>query len=506
MTQLKNIATIIILFFCVSSNGQNYQCLQYGVKHYFLNGNNYLRGITIDSVTGTVDSTIYYPFHTPRGAYSISSPTHSPVLDTNGGSWLGKKVIRFNDGTFIFDSYWNDSVVIRTQAHTGDSWTFFRDTSSLYYTATVTSEDTMTFLSSSDSVKTIKINAYNPSGLVTTDPLNGFSIILSKNNGFIQVFDLYTFPYHKPDSAYRPGLDFFLDRSSCTYYNVNTATGSAPNVNNSIFKLVNFINPNDQQLHNWNIGDIIESYHEFSNYPVTMGGSGVSYMKWLLDTVSSKTTTGHATNYVLSGNAYSCSYYTDPCDLILNAGSYTFYDTVYPFADISFIPEEKVNTGNYVFYYPNDTSHCTTNPVYVVLNASFLSEDATPVYYKLGIGETSFSYVDDDDFIWESGAVVYTNINGVSCANLSVPKVNVLAAEQVQLYPNPANDMLTIKTNYSQPYAVSILNAMGQTLQTIYTSKQQEAINVSNIPAGVYNVCVLAADGSRVNNKVVIEH
>src|SRR5882724_8748120 len=117
----------ILFFFLFISNlchGQNWQCLQSGVKHYFTNANGYLRGIRIDSVRTVGSDVVYYPYHTPRGSYY---PSSFPVLDSNGGSWLGKKVIEKSDGTFIFDSYWNDSVIIETRANVGDNWIFYKD-------------------------------------------------------------------------------------------------------------------------------------------------------------------------------------------------------------------------------------------------------------------------------------------------------------------------------------------------------------------------------------------
>ncbi len=217
---MKKAFLFIFLFSAYFTNAQNYQCLQSGVKHYFINGNGYLRGIRIDSVKTFGSTTFYYPFHTRRGSYD-GTPYTMPLLDSNGGSWLGKKVQQLSDGTFIFDSYWNDSVIIKTQANIGDSWILYSDTSNLWYKATLIGIDTMTVLGTVDSIKKILVTAQNPSGIVTSDPLDSFQIFLGKNHGFVQVFDLYTFPYHKPDSVYRVGLDFFLDRSTLTNVFVN---------------------------------------------------------------------------------------------------------------------------------------------------------------------------------------------------------------------------------------------------------------------------------------------
>ena len=116
---------LVVAFFSVfTCNAQNYQCLQSGVKHFFTNANGYLRGIRIDSTLTLGDTTVFYPFRTPRGGYDRNNLTFS---DTIGGCWLGKKVNMLPDGKFIFDSYWNDSVIIKTKANVGDNWVFYRD-------------------------------------------------------------------------------------------------------------------------------------------------------------------------------------------------------------------------------------------------------------------------------------------------------------------------------------------------------------------------------------------
>src|SRR3569833_4487661 len=98
---MRSLILTIILFNVLFAHAQNYHCLQPGVIHYFTNGNGYLRGIRVDSTRTLSDTTVYYPFHTPRGSYSGVT-----ALDSNGGSWLGKRVLQKSDGTFFFDSYW----------------------------------------------------------------------------------------------------------------------------------------------------------------------------------------------------------------------------------------------------------------------------------------------------------------------------------------------------------------------------------------------------------------
>ena len=93
---MKQLLFLLFILFCCTASiqAQNYQCLQNGVKRYFINGNGYLRGIRIDSVKTMGDTTVYYPYHTLRGHYAGTT-----LLDSTGGSWLGGKVLQLSDGT-----------------------------------------------------------------------------------------------------------------------------------------------------------------------------------------------------------------------------------------------------------------------------------------------------------------------------------------------------------------------------------------------------------------------
>lgn len=511
----RTLLAIFCLLSSICSFGQNYQCLQSGVKRYYLNDNHYLRGITIDSTRAYADSTIYYLFHTPRGRYDVVTPFSFPTLDPNGGSWLGKKVIARSNGTFIFDSYWGDSVIIESQAHTGDSWIFYNDSGSLYYRATLTAVDTMTVLATLDSVKRITIRAYNGAGRLTTDPLDSFEIILSKNHGFVQVFDLYTFPYHEPDSVYRVGLDFFLDRSTCTVSNINGFNGPAvaPNRAITVFRLINFINPNEQQLYNWQVGDIIESVHAVGTvFP------SLTY-EYLTDTITSRSAPGAAVNLFISGSNLSCPPMPGLCQMICNGGPRTLYDNRYPIAPNGFMPESKygsVWTDNYVFYYPDDTTFCTHSPGYAVLGFDYnpwgLGYTLKRAYYKLGIGKTDYHYFVGEPTT-EMDYIGFFKLNGIECgtprgvpADPSGIKDVAIGGLQFQLYPNPAGEAVTIKANNNGMSFIQVSDAVGRVWLQQQTYSAITALNVSSLAQGIYYVTMTDAQGNRHAEKLLKSH
>ena len=488
----KHLSIILVFFLAIATlHAQNYQCLQSGVKHYFTNANGYLRGIRIDSIRTNGDTTIYYPFHTPRGPWASLMGGVWATLDSTAGCWLGKKDKQLSDGTFLFDNYWGDTVIIKPQANLTGSWLFYRNTSGLYYKATVTAIDTMTFLGIFDSVKTITINAYFDSVLVTTDSLNGFQLVLSKNNGFVQVFDLYMFPYHPADSVYISGRDFYLDVS------LDSATDNyyfwaIPGVVNSIYKPVTFLNPNYNQLYASNIGDVYEIYYY---------GSYSSPMSIYLDTIITKTILSHGITYSYRGLQSNLIIGSGPPYYLVSdyAGSYTTNDSTY-LVDTSNMPEEMFpsawGTGcNY--YFPNDSSYCTVSPLYIsgwvfpeLPGNGFINTYKIGFGY-MGNGNIHSMQVTDNPSYWDD-TLIYTYKNGISCGSydtLLLPSyIPILPSQTLfTIFPNPATTSITIQSTTQPINQIIITNLLGQTIYTQQqTTAQQQTIDVSTFPTGIY--------------------
>lgn len=246
--------TILCLFFLFASyisQAQDWHCVRSGAIRYFVNSNFYLRGIRIDSAKTIGTDTILYPFRTPRGEYNNFKP-----LDSNGGSWLGKRITIKQDGAFIFDNYWGDSVVIKTHAVLNDKWIMYGAATGMHYDAAVIAADTATILSVLDSVKTILITAKLGTVLSSSDPFNNLKIIFSKKHGFVQTTDLYMFPFHAQGKGYQQWFDYFTDIA----YSYN------PSIVNAIFNLVDFKNPDALEIYNFNAGDVFANHVYVSSY------------------------------------------------------------------------------------------------------------------------------------------------------------------------------------------------------------------------------------------------
>lgn len=494
---MRTALLILLLNITYLCNGQNYKCLQSGVKRYFVNAEGYVRGMRIDSVITSGGNTVYYPFHTARGSYL----PYGVVLDSNGGSWLGKRVIEDAGGTFLFDNIWNDTTIINTQAHTGDTWVFYNDTTSRYYTATVLSEDTMTVLSSIDSIKKIRINAYNAMGIDISDPVNNFQIILSKNHGFVNIFDLYTFPYHRPDTVYGTGVDYYLD-----YINGNAGlTTTRPFKGaNFVFSLVDMVNPTFQQLYDWNPGVVFE-VKECKGY-----GDGIPHL-YYFDSITNKTVHSDHTEYSFTGwtaTRHLPKFYTSipvwyfnlyPYDTATVTGTFSVANSL--LIDTVLMPEEA-GTFSHLFYYTADTSYCSKANAYALIK-SYLEksyiyrrpfEATQPVYtYKMGIGLTNYNfYIAGGPPVYDDTTLIYYRKSGHQCGyyNTFFPIYDPTGIADIQkfifsLHPNPVTNILTITASI-QIEQVAISNMLGEVVYKNEPAAKEIHINTEHFAPGMY--------------------
>ena len=78
--------------------------------------------------------------------------------------------------------------------------------------------------------------------------------------------------------------------------------------------------------------------------------------------------------------------------------------------------------------------------------------------------------------------------------------VNEAADIIESIYPNPANDMVTVSLKNDQPSNITIYNVMGQAVKTIYATEAKTTVNINDLSAGMYIISV-EQNGLRFNSK-----
>ncbi|MEI8280205.1 MAG: T9SS type A sorting domain-containing protein [Bacteroidota bacterium] len=499
---MKKLLLFILLITSTKIDAQNYQCLQAGVKRYFIDSSGYLRGMRIDSVRTQGSNTLYYPFHTLRGRGDVSLGIYPNTIK---GSWLGEKAIQDLNGNFMFMNYFNDTVFINTQASIGNNWIFYNDTSSKYYTATLVSMDTMTVLGVIDSIKKITINAYTGTTILNTDPANNFQIILSKDHGFLQIFDLYTFPYDYLDSAgSSTGWDNYLEK-------IKNLQGSFQA--NSTFNLVDYHIPTYQELHsNWNVGDIYSYY----NLWTTNINTGLVPPNFTNDTIVGKTVFTDSTVFTIHYSYYDNSAIPTGGSVVITTGTGLYCVHNIPHMDTTYMPEEMccTNWGYYAYhyYYPNDTAFGFESPSYLYKYDNYIFAPLTLLLYdsteKTGIGPITMNEQDLSIPLTADFHLLRCYRNG--------QWYNYMGAEDVQkvnfnnndciVFPNPANNNLHIQFNKQENCTVSIINMMGQVVLYKNCNATEVVLNTSDISAGMYDIKIQTEKGAVSHQKIVLIH
>jgi len=149
-----------------------------------------------------------------------------------------------------------------------------------------------------------------------------------------------------------------------------------------------------------------------------------------------------------------------------------------------------------------------TTPV-ITQNGSDLQTSSASSYQwyldgNLLVGATSQTYTPLQNGNY---TVLVTDISGCSATSLpfNVTWMGVNEIEQdnfIALYPNPANDKITIETaKFSQ---IQISNIHSQLIKTLVTNGQKTKIDISSFPCGVY-VVEVKSENSTVYKKFVKE-
>ncbi|MDN5627807.1 MAG: T9SS type A sorting domain-containing protein, partial [Weeksellaceae bacterium] len=79
---------------------------------------------------------------------------------------------------------------------------------------------------------------------------------------------------------------------------------------------------------------------------------------------------------------------------------------------------------------------------------------------------------------------------------------NLQGAFGIQVYPNPASEVLNIKLNNAQKATFKIFDLAGQLVKESSSSDQLAEINISGLPKGVYILNINTGKES-VNKKII---
>ena len=99
--------------------------------------------------------------------------------------------------------------------------------------------------------------------------------------------------------------------------------------------------------------------------------------------------------------------------------------------------------------------------------------------------------------------VVMTNtVQNLKGCPLPPVQIAEIHGRDVNIYPNPATNTITVQTNAASFATYTITNAVGQQVQTGSISGNETVVHINELPAGVYNISLNGAAGREVKKFV----
>ncbi|PKP01076.1 MAG: hypothetical protein CVU11_16300 [Bacteroidetes bacterium HGW-Bacteroidetes-6] len=203
--------SIILLFFFSIAGAQNWKVIPNNGSMFFDSTSKLYLPIWLDSVQiDGNDSLIYFSrtigYSPASGAYQYNK---------NAACWGGYYARKNSDST-VFYNFEGLKLVFKADARVGEIWNFCLTDSNLIFKAIVDSIVAENFLGQSDSIKSIRIQAYDTSGNLVIHSLNN-TITLSKNCGLLKTYAFYSFLSTNEMNIYPPG-------SYYQFYNIPSKT------------------------------------------------------------------------------------------------------------------------------------------------------------------------------------------------------------------------------------------------------------------------------------------
>lgn len=482
----KQISFLLAVFLInvLTVSGQDWQTVRSGRIAFFKDDQGRVKCIRIDSVKFDRDSVLYPMANIQRIGPNCFLP--------QGNSWIGKKVIVQNNGVNLFFNNEKDTIRIHTLAKVGESWTLFEIKDSIKVTAEVESAEIQSILGESDSVMTISFKVYEKNVLTENHYLSDESLIISKNNGFVQMMNFSIFP-KEPNSMTSEILESF--------------------------SLIGLTNPDKgvQNLtwlgvHDFQVGDefhIIKNTWNWSDVP------GYSYtyktrMKYL-ERKESKDT---------------LFYKVEKEESILrrmgtwDSTSYTYtHDTITEsyIPDVLFdkLPEEPILSNNDAFANMMTIEGSFIKKYYSYPMFTRLSNDSCwyyllfdgggPGYYLKGLGGYYYGW---SEIIsgGDNNLVYYKKGSTIWGTPLVITDVKSLKEEdQIKVYPNPASDFVILEntSGRTQNYHLHVLDLQGrEVFRNSIELTNSYRLDISSLKEGAYLLKLL--NGEKQITRMVI--
>ncbi|MBG0782532.1 MAG: T9SS type A sorting domain-containing protein [Bacteroidales bacterium] len=438
--------------------------------------------LSFDSVVSFGSDSIYYNFYRIGEmnfvSYDCDFWGDPNCYKQNIAVWPGEKISFDNQYNYGFFPG-NGNTIQLDFTPNGDTNIFYED-STQKFSLSYEFSDTITVLNFPDSARFYTIHHTDLDGNTINSELNNQKIIIGKDLGLVRFFQINEFP-----EVLNPITLIGQKKQGLGIFNITLG-----------------------MLYDFEVGDEFQ-YKEvhFNTLPYYEDENYTAYRK---HNIIEKDETNDSLIYTIDETIF----YEDS-SLVINQTIQKVYQKNQVFAQLPF---EKFN-GDYQWFFMDDYCglkswtyrfeaenalvYCEIDNVWGYYDTfGPPSEEETTWAFGLGMFKNNF-YDYYNGIQYASGynhTLIYFKKGDLECGNIVVSTAESnLSQKLYQVYPNPVNDQLFIKSpQTSQAYQIEIRNGFGQLIQTeSQIEAQHHVLNVASLAPGMYYYKIT------VNGKVV---
>jgi len=472
---MKKILLLPYLLLLMTATAQNYNLFNPNNVTGFINSSGFINVIKVDSIHIQNNDTIY--ILTP-GIYDITG-FERELLSADAPSWIGDKIIKRTDGTYIFympvfikdfeedsfgfiECFINVRSIVKRQFFCFDQDSVFID---------FLKQDTLTINMCLDTVKVFNIKRKNSSDSI---------FIVGKNSGILRI-----------------PMSFFPNNYHLNHYN---------NIGSTVQK--KYVLIKKAELLDFNIGDKIHIKSLNSNYPFSIFYKTINCISKNIS-INSDTIT-----YNFKINQYNCINYFGTKDTIITSKDSILiipnpnepFTTSYPnetfffnnyFGDYSFGAYTLKQTP---LAYNNRRVYCFRTATILDSVKKIGGGGCLRTYYIEGIGEIKEYSTGNYPYNSYSDEIIYFKKGKEEWGNAFNPSSideSEIIHKQI-LYPNPSNGHFDVNFQQinSSELNLEIYDLHGHLLEKVKAGKFDNfnSINLSNLDNGIYLVKISSSN------------
>ena len=517
------VQTLFLLAAFTFAHGQNFNPLRSNRIPFFKqDGENFILGLQVDSVTISGDSTFYHFYQTwdYQKADGFGYDEGECVFP-NGPSWLGHNAVELSDGRFLFTNYLKDTITLKPYAEIDETWNAFTFLNGDILWATVDDIYNEEILGVESQLKEISFRRKDSDGLINPDFPSNLQVVISDSLGFV-----ITFPFRslgELDSNSWPQELWGNYELKLKNFSIIGLTN--PNVGlNQISNISSYNFDVDDEFH-W-VEEIYFGLNpDYGVEPEDYTLKKTQQISKLIDKTYDENsmkityTWDNVELYEFSGEENGVPFYNSEYSEYRSTSSIKTADTIYYLPEKAYYDEDEWEG---IYYRQHIHSHDRMRIAHIVEQPSIFynyDEEYWEILflsgtdeYKEGLGEglgdLGFRNAGFDHY-HKRYLAYYKKGDQTWGTPLVINSVSTIHTGTVNVYPNPvrSGEYITISApTDGEFYSVTLFNISGTTLKHEKGLQGQQLWQIpSQLPVGIYILRVTGTKGSLFTTRLSVQ-